>query len=119
MMTDVAEALPRTDNREIMQKMEERARKEGEARGKAEGMAEGRTQGMAEGMAQGKAEGKVQVKTEIAVKAFSMVSQGRSPAEIADMLNDLGISSDIVQSARKQTNADQIWKMRGRSRQGQ
>jgi len=43
---------------------------------------------------------------EIAIKAFSTFNLSMSIAEIINILKELGIPDDIIESARKQAEAD-------------
>ena len=70
----------------------------------AQGRAEGRTEGRAEGIAEGRTEGY----KEISRKAFERTTKGVAPADIARTLIDLGIPENIIESARRQAEADRV-----------
>jgi predicted transposase YdaD len=102
MTTNIIETLPWIDYRELFVKLEERGRAEGEARGEARGKAKGRAEGRAEGRVEGKAERDM----EIALKMFTAQRPDASQSALIQTLQDLGISDQTIEAARKQAEAE-------------
>ena len=76
------------------------ARMKGEAEGRAKGLSEGRAKGLAEGRAKGLAEGRVEGRVEGRAEGLA---EGRAEgrAEGIDILESLGVPSDLIEKARK------------------
>ncbi len=89
--TNIVETLPWIDYGEVFRKLEER--------------------GKVEGRAEGKAEGRTERDMEITRKMFDSQKPGANLSALTKTLRDLGISDEIIESARKQYEA-------GRNRQG-
>ena len=64
--------------------------------------------GKDEGKAEGRAEGKAERDMEIALKAFAGQKRSKNISDTIDMLKEFGIGDDIIESARKQTEAEQM-----------
>ena len=90
MTTNITETLPWIDYRELIEKIEERSRAEGEAEGEEKGVVKGRSER----------------DMEIAKIAFKKLDYGRSVPEIIRELQDYCISDDVINAAHKQAMAE-------------